>query len=286
MTARFVCGGEVADRLIMRLSSEWKHLDASADQAPVLAVLMAGENISSPLYDFEDEKQCQKIGLKFEPKYLPGNVSEENVLAVVRELNTNDQIHGIMIHHPLPRHLNERVIIEAIAPEKDVEGIHPVNLGRLFGDDIRYLPLSAYIIMEMIEFSGQPLYGKIAAVVGDSDLLTKSLALLLLRHNISVSICHPFTNELPDICRQADILVSVAGKSAMIKGSWIKPGAIVIDRGAIKAGEKSTGVILEEAREKAGWIFSIPEGITSLTIAVLMKNILGFFKRKSGFSSF
>lgn len=286
MTAKLIHGDEVANKVRMGLSSELKGLYAKTGQVPGLAVVTVGENPASLLYMLDTEEQSKKLGFYAEVHRLPGNASEEKIIAVVRQLNENDRIHGLIVRLPLPGHVNDKVIIEAIDPEKDVQGIHPVNMGKLFSDEKGHLPCTAYSIMQMIEFTGQPVYGKIAVIIGRSNIVGKPLSLLLLRRNASVSICHSYTSDLPDICRKADILVSATGKPGLVRGDWVKPDAIVIDVGVTRAGEKLTGdVAFEEAKENARWI-SVPEGIGSLAITMLMKNTLEAFKKNWGHACF
>lgn len=281
MTAKLIKGDEVANKIRMELSADLKDLYEKTNRIPGLAVIMVGENPASLSYVINKEKQSKKLGFYSEVHRLLSSASEEEILTVIRQLNEDDRIHGLMVQLPLPEHINEKVIIDAIDPEKDVEGVHPINMGKLFSDEKGYPPCTAYSIMQMIEFTRQPVYGKTAVVIGRSNIVGKPLSLLLLRRNASVTICHSYTTNLPDICREADILVSATGKPELVRGDWIKPGAIVIDVGVTQVDDKLTGdVVFEEAVEKAGWISPVPGGVGPITITMLLKNTLEAFKKK------
>jgi len=283
MTAKLIKGDEVANKVRMEISAELKDLYEKTDQVPGLAVVIVGENPASLSYVINKEKQSKKLGFYSEVHRLPADASEEKILTVIQKLNEDDKIHGFMVQLPLPEHVNKKVIIDAIDPEKDVEGTHPINMGKLFSDEKGYPPCTAYSIMQMIEFTRQPVYGKTAVVIGRSNIVGKPLSLLLLRRNASISICHSYTSDLPDICREADILVSATGKPELVRGDWVKPGAIVIDVGVTQVGDKLTGdVAFEEAKEIAEWISPVPGGVGPITITMLMKNTLEAFKKKIG----
>jgi methylenetetrahydrofolate dehydrogenase (NADP+)/methenyltetrahydrofolate cyclohydrolase len=281
MTAKLIKGDEVANKVRMELTAELKDLYAKTDRIPGLAVVLVGENPASLSYVINKERQSKKLGFYSEVHRLPASASEEEILAVIQQLNEDDKIHGFMVQLPLPEHVNEKAIIDAINPEKDVEGTHPINMGKLFSDEKGYPPCTAYSIMKMIEFTRQPVYGKTAVVIGRSNIVGKPLSLLLLRRNASITLCHSYTSGLADICLAADILVSATGQPELVKGDWVKPGAIVIDVGITQVGDKLTGdVAFEEAKEKAEWISPVPGGVGPLTITMLMKNTLEAFKRK------
>ncbi len=281
MTAKLIKGDEVAGKIRQEIFAEAKDLYEKTKLIPGLAVVFVGENPASQAFVINKEKLSKKLGFNSEVHRLPANASEKTILSVIQQLNENEKIHGIMVLMPLPEHIDKRVIIEAIDPEKDVEGIHPVNMGKLLSDEKGYLPCTAYSVMQMIDFTGQPVYGKTAVVIGRSNIVGKPLSLLLLRRNASITICHSYTNDVPDICREADILVSATGKPGLVKGDWVKPGAIVIDVGEAWVGKKLTGdIAFEEVKEVAGWLSPVPGGVGPLTITMLMKNTLEAFKKK------
>lgn len=281
MTAKLIKGDEVADKVRLEISAELKDLYEKTNLIPGLAVILVGENPASLSYVINKEKQSKMLGFYSEVHRLPASASEDEILNVVHQLNDDDRIHGLMVQLPLPEHINEKKIIDAIDPDKDVEGVHPINMGKLFSDEKGFPPCTAYSVMQMIEFTRQPVYGKTAVVIGRSNIVGKPLSLLLLRRNASVTICHSHTRDLPEICREADILISATGTPELVKGDWVKPGAIVIDVGVTHVGDKLKGdVVFEEAAEKAGWISPVPGGVGPLTITMLLKNTLEAFKKK------
>lgn len=281
MPAQLIRGDEVADKVRSEISAELKELYKKTNRVPGLAVMAVGENPASLPHVINKEKQSKLLGFYSEVHRLPADTSEEDILAVIQQLNEDEKIHGFMVQLPLPKHINEKLVLESIAPEKDVDGTHPINMGKLFSNEKGYLTCTAYSIMQMIEFTRQPVYGKTAVILNRSNIVGKPLLLLLLRRNASITICHSFSNNLAEICRKADILVTATGNPGMVKGDWIKPGAIVIDVGVNQVGDKLVGdVDFEEAKDIAGWISPVPGGVGPITITMLMKNTLEAFKKK------
>lgn len=281
MPARLIKGDEVANKVRSEISSELRDLYEKTDRVPGLAVVIVGEHPASLSYVINKEKQSKKLGFYSEIHRLPADASHEDILTVIQQLNEDDNIHGIMVQLPLPEKINEKAVLDAIDSDKDVEGTHPINMGKLFSDEKGFLPCTAYSIMQMIEFTRQPVYGKSAVLISRSNIVGKPLSLLLLRQNASVTVCHSRTRDLADICREAEILVTAAGKPELVKGDWIKPGAIVIDVGMTQVGDKLVGdVVFEDAKEIASWISPVPGGVGPITITMLMKNTLEAFKKK------
>ncbi|MDO9536270.1 MAG: bifunctional 5,10-methylenetetrahydrofolate dehydrogenase/5,10-methenyltetrahydrofolate cyclohydrolase [Bacillota bacterium] len=281
MPALLIKGDEVANKVRSEISAELKDLYEKTDRVPGLAVVIVGEHPASLSFVINKEKQSKKLGFYSEIHRLSAEASHEDILTVIQQLNGDDNIHGIMVQLPLPEKINEKAILDAIDPDKDVEGVHPINMGKLFSDEKGFLPCTAYSIMQMIEFPRQPVFGKSAVLISRSNIVGKPLSLLLLRRNASVTVCHSQTKDLADICREADILVTAAGKPELVKGDWVKPGAMVIDVGMTQVGDKLVGdVVFEEAKEIAGWISPVPGGVGPITITTLMKNTLEAFKKK------
>jgi methylenetetrahydrofolate dehydrogenase (NADP+) / methenyltetrahydrofolate cyclohydrolase len=281
MPARLIKGDEVAEKVRSEITAELKDLYEKTDRVPGLAVVIVGEHPASLSYVINKEKQSKKLGFYSEIHRLSADTTDEDIIKVIQQLNEDDNIHGIMVQLPLPEKINEKAILDAIDPEKDVEGVHPINMGKLFSDEKGFFPCTAYSIMQMIEFPRQPVFGKSAVLISRSNIVGKPLSLLLLRRNASVTICHSQTKDLADICREADILVTAAGKPELVKGDWVKPGAMVIDVGMTQVDDKLVGdVVFDEAKEIAGWISPVPGGVGPITITMLMKNTLEAFKKK------
>lgn len=281
MPAKLIRGNEVAERIQAEISAELNELYKKTGKIPGLAVVMAGENPASVSYVISKEKQSKKLGFYSQVHRLPENVSQEELLNLIQELNEDSRIHGFMVQLPLPEHINERAVLDAIDPSKDVDGTHPINLGKLFSNEKGFIPCTANSIMKMIEFTRQPVSGKSAVVVGRSNIVGKPLSLLLLRRNASITICHSKTRDLPQICCEADILVVAVGKPELVRSDWIKPGAIVIDVGVSQVGDKLVGdIAFEEAKEVAGWLSPVPGGVGPITITMLLWNTLEAFKQQ------
>lgn len=281
MTAKLLSGEEVGDKVQLEILAELESLRKKTEKVPGLAVIVVGENPASLSSAYSKEELGKKLGLYTKVHRLPPAVSMEEICTVIRRLNSEEQIHGLSCQLPLPRHLSEKVILTTIASDKDVGGMHPLNAGKLLSEAGGYLPCSAYGCLQALEFTKQPVYGKMAVVLGYSNIVGKPLALLLLRRNATVTFCPTLTGDLPEICRSADILIIEAGKPGLVRGDWIKPEAVVIDAGATRRGETLAGdVVLEEAVQVAGWVFSLPaEEAGSLTQTMLMKNTLKAFKK-------
>ncbi|MEW5922042.1 MAG: bifunctional 5,10-methylenetetrahydrofolate dehydrogenase/5,10-methenyltetrahydrofolate cyclohydrolase [Bacillota bacterium] len=281
MPAKLIKGDEVAARLREEMAAELEDLYEETGRVPGLAVIIVGEEPASLSYVTNIEKSCVSLGFNVQIHRLPVDVAEGELRRLIDELNFNSKIDGIMVQLPLPEHLNTHVILEALDPEKDVDGAHPVNMGKLFSDEKGYIPSTAHSIMRMIEFTRQPLYGKSAVLIGRSNIVGKPLSLLMLRRNASLTICHSYTEDLPAICREADILVAAIGKPGYVKGDWIKPGAIVIDVGVTQIDGKMVGdVDFAAARSVAGWISPVPGGVGPITITMLKWSTLEAFKKR------
>ncbi len=281
MSARLIMGLEVAAKIKQDLAEERGRLIAQTGKVPGLAVVIVGENPASQVYVKNKQKTAKNLGFHSEVHRLPEQVSREELLEVVHRLNSDDNIHGILVQLPLPGHIQEKEIIRDILPEKDVDGFHPVNAGNLMLGAESCIPCTPHGIMRMLEYIGCDLEGKNATVVGRSNIVGKPTALLLLRKNATVTVCHSRTKNLPEVCRRADVLVVAVGRPMMVKGDWIKPGATVIDVGMNSVDGKLVGdVDFEPASRIAGYISPVPGGVGPMTITMLMVNTLELFKKK------
>ena len=275
MTALIIDGKQLAQKL----HADWK---LRADRlnalgiAPGLAVVLVGDNAASQVYVRNKIKACREIGIRSEEHLLGGDAAEQAVLALIDRLNADAAIHGILVQLPLPAHLAPAVVIERISADKDVDGLHSRNLGRLLSGHPHFLPCTPAGIMEMLKSTDLNLRGKEAVVVGRSNIVGKPVALLLLQASATVTLCHSQTHDLMHHTRRADVLVAAVGKAHMIGGEMIKPGAVVIDVGINRSpdGKLIGDVDFGTARERAGWITPVPGGVGPMTIAMLMCNAI------------
>lgn len=253
-------------------------------KAPGLATVLVGENPASQVYVRNKQKACAEVGIKSFGFDLPENATQDEVENLVRKLNADPAVNGILVQLPLPRHLDEEKVLSAIDLNKDVDGFHPVNIGRLAqkGREPVFVPCTPAGCMVLLERAGAQISGANAVVLGRSNIVGMPVALLLLKANATVTICHSRTRDLPSVVRQADILVAAIGQTEFVKKDWVKPGAIVIDVGinhkedsSAKKGYRLVGdVAYDEVAEVAGAITPVPGGVGPMTIALLLKNTL------------
>ncbi len=243
---------------------------------PGLAVVIVGEDPASKVYVRNKAKACGEVGFYSEVHELPENTSSEELLTLVDKLNSDDKIDGILVQLPLPKHLDEKTVINAISPDKDVDAFHPVNVGKIMIGDYDFLPCTPAGVMRLLEETGIQVAGKNCAVVGRSNIVGKPQAMLLLQKNGTVTVCHSKTKDLVEECRRADILVVAIGKAKLIGADYIKPGATVIDVGMNRDenGKLCGDVDFESVKDAAGAITPVPGGVGPMTIAMLMKNTL------------
>jgi methylenetetrahydrofolate dehydrogenase (NADP+)/methenyltetrahydrofolate cyclohydrolase len=282
MSAQIIDGKAIAASVRAQVAVKTRDFAARTGITPCLTVILVGEDPASQVYVRNKGKACSEAGILSRQIDLPPTVSEEHLLSLVGELNADRSVHGILVQLPLPAHIDEAKVIEAIAPEKDVDGFHPMNAGRLFTGGVSCLPCTPYGVMKMLEHEGVELKGKNAVVVGRSNIVGKPMAMLLLAKHATVTICHSRTAELEAVCRSADILVAAVGRAEMVRGSWIKPGAVVIDVGMNRNAEgKLCGdVAFAEAAAVAGKITPVPGGVGPMTIAMLIQNTLEAAERQ------
>lgn len=273
MSAKIIDGKAVAARICEELKAKVAGLTAAGKQ-PGLAVVIVGDNPASRVYVNSKKKKCAELGIYSEEHALAASVTEAELLGLVDRLNHDPKIHGILVQLPLPGHLNEQLILDRILPTKDVDGFHPVNVGRMLIGLPGFLPCTPAGVMELIKETGISIAGKECVVVGRSNIVGKPQAVLLLREHGTVTVCHSRTGDLGEVCRRADILVVAVGKAEIITGEMVKPGAVVIDVGMNRnaAGKLVGDVQFDSAAQVAGWITPVPGGVGPMTIAMLMRN--------------
>lgn len=248
-----------------------------------LAVIIVGEDPASKIYVANKKKACEALGIVSEEYALPESTTEKELLALIDTLNAKKSINGILCQLPLPRHLDEKRIINAISPEKDVDAFHPVNVGRIMIGDYDFVPCTPAGIMEMLAYENIETEGKRCVVIGRSNIVGKPMAMLLLHKNGTVTICHSKTRNLKEICLGADILVAAVGKAKFVTADMVKEGAVVIDVGMNRENGRLCGdVDFEAVKDKASAITPVPGGVGPMTIAMLMQNTLTAAKRQNG----
>lgn len=274
-------GKKTAEDVRRAVAEEAMALKAKREIVPGLAVILVGDNPASQIYVRGKENACAKAGFFSRAFRLPAEAAETELLDIIGGLNRDPLIHGILVQLPLPRHLRPDILIEAIDPAKDVDGLHPVNSGRLFTGNPYHTACTPTGVIELMDRYGIELAGKDAVIVGRSNLVGKPLALMLLARNATVTMCHTKTVNLPAVTSRADILVAAAGSPGMVTGAMVKEGAVVIDVGMNRRRDGSVvgDVVFSEAAEKASYITPVPGGVGPMTIAMLLKNTLNAAKR-------
>ncbi|KAF8006698.1 hypothetical protein BT93_K0876 [Corymbia citriodora subsp. variegata] len=287
--AKIIDGKAIAQTIRSEIASEVSHLSQKYGKVPGLAVVIVGIRKDSQSYVSMKRKACAEVGITSFDVDLPEQVSEAELIDKVHELNANPDVHGILVQLPLPKHINEEKVLGEISIEKDVDGFHPLNIGKLAmkGREPLFLPCTPKGCLELLSRSGISTKGKKAVVVGRSNIVGLPVSLLLLKADATVTVVHSHTPNPESIIREADIIIAAAGQAMMIKGSWIKPGAAVIDVGtnAVDDPSKKTGyrlvgdVHFGEASKVAGYITPVPGGVGPMTVAMLLKNTLEGAKR-------
>ncbi|WP_018185251.1 bifunctional methylenetetrahydrofolate dehydrogenase/methenyltetrahydrofolate cyclohydrolase FolD [Kaistia granuli] len=292
--AAIIDGKAVAAEITVKVAVETGRLIASGGRAPGLAVVLVGDDAASQVYVGAKGRKASELGFHSVQHTLPLDTSEAEVLAIVETLNKDPAIHGILVQLPLPRHIDTSKVIEAIDPAKDVDGFHPINVGRLaIGERDRALvsctPAGCLLLVKRV--LGEDLAGKDALVIGRSNIVGKPMAQLLLQESCTVTVAHSRSRNLPELARRADIIVAAVGRPEMVRGDWVKPGAVVIDVGMnrIAAPERGAGktrlvgdVAYAEAAQSAAAITPVPGGVGPMTIAMLMANTLVAACRAAG----
>ena len=272
MTARIIDGKSIAKELRESLAPRVAALKEQGI-TPGLTVIVVGDDPASAIYVRNKERACVKLGMNSQVLRFPAETTQEEILNTVRLLNQDDSVHGILVQLPLPRHIDEQAVLRAIDPDKDVDGFHAMNAGRLMNGELGFVACTPKGVMRLLEVSGVELDGKNAVVVGRSNIVGKPMALLLLQKNCTVTIAHSHTKDLAAVTRSADILVVAVGRAGFITGDMIKPGAAVMDVGINRVDGKVVGdVDFESAKEVASCITPVPGGVGAMTIAMLMEN--------------
>ena len=275
MTAKIIDGKALASRIRSSLKNDIQKLSREKGYLPGLAVILVGKDPASQIYVRNKEKACKEIGIESRVIYMEENISQDELLREINTLNNDKSIHGILVQLPLPSHIDEDAVISAIDPMKDVDGLHPVTTGKLFVGQMGFEPCTPKGIITLIKETGQDITGKHAVVIGRSNIVGKPVAIMLLRENATVTICHSKTKKLKEISKNADILVVAMGRPESIDDGYIKEGAIVIDVGTTRVDGKLKGdVVFDKAVHKAGWITPVPGGVGPMTITMLLKNTI------------
>jgi len=284
MTAQMIDGKLIAQQVREQVAAEVAKRSAAGKPRPVLATVLVGDRPDSAAYVASKGKACQELGMGSLSERLPADATQEQVDALVRRLNADPAVNGILVQLPMPAHIDEERVLSLINIEKDVDGFSPINIGRLAqkGRAPLFVPCTPYGCIYLLEQAGVKIEGANAVVLGRSNIVGMPAALLLIGKNATVTVCHSRTRDLPAVVRQADILIAAIGRTEMVRGDWIKPGAAVIDVGinsvpdaTKKSGHRLVGdVNFAEAKEVAGFITPVPGGVGPMTIAMLMKNTL------------
>lgn len=269
-------GKAVAKEVQKQIKEEVEGLERRWGLAPGLAVVVVGDDPASHIYVRNKEKACKEVGIKSLEHLLPATILEKELLALVQQLNKDKNVHGILVQLPLPPHIRAEKVLEAISPDKDIDGFHPMSQGRLMLGADGFRPCTPMGIMRLLAAVGCDLKGKNAVVVGRSSIVGKPVALMLLEKHATVTLCHSRTVSLRDEVGRADILVVAIGKAGFVRGDWIKPGAVVIDVGVnrLPSGKLSGDVEFETAKTRASAITPVPGGVGPMTICMLLYNTL------------
>lgn len=281
--SKIIDGKQVSADVKARIAEQAKELKSKGIEVG-LAVVIVGDDPASKVYVRNKKLACEAVGFNSYEYALPEQTTEEELLALVSKLNDDPKVNGILVQLPLPRHLNDKVIIDNIKFEKDVDAFHPVNVGKIMIGDYSFLPCTPAGVMELIRSTGVEVSGKRCVVIGRSNIVGKPMAMLLLHESGTVTVCHSKTQDLKSICAEADILVAAVGRAKMITADYIKEGAVVIDVGMNRDenGKLCGDVDFEDCKDKAGYITPVPGGVGPMTIAMLMQNTLTAAKQQNG----
>ena len=292
MTASIIDGKEIAATIRGEIADDVAAMQAAHGIVPGLATVLVGSRKDSETYVRMKKKACAEVGIASFGHELSAEISQDELLALVQQLNADPAVHGILVQLPLPDHIDEETILSAISLEKDVDGFHPLNIGRLSMKrrDPLFVPCTPKGCIELLDRTGVTIEGKRAVVLGRSNIVGLPVAMLLLHRNATLTICHSRTKDLPGVVREADILIAAVGRAEMVKGDWLKPGVVVIDVGvnavddpSKKKGYRLVGdVDFDQAMEVAGAITPVPGGVGPMTIAMLLRNTTDAAKHSVG----
>ncbi|NLL49366.1 MAG: bifunctional methylenetetrahydrofolate dehydrogenase/methenyltetrahydrofolate cyclohydrolase FolD [Firmicutes bacterium] len=272
MTARIIDGKGIAAEIREDLKKEVAELTAKG-KTPGLVVILVGDDPASTVYVRNKERSSKEVGINSTVHRLPAETTREELLGLIEQLNNDATVHGILVQLPLPDHLDEEEVINTISPEKDVDGFHPINAGKLLiGDDDAFVACTPAGVLELVKRTGVSIQGKNVVIVGRSNIVGKPAAVLFLQEHATVTVCHSRTKDVAEECRRADILIAAVGRPEMIKKDWVKPGAVVIDVGINRVDGKLVGdVDFEGVKEVASAITPVPGGVGPMTIAMLLR---------------
>jgi 5,10-methylene-tetrahydrofolate dehydrogenase/methenyl tetrahydrofolate cyclohydrolase len=289
MSAQVIDGKAIAATIRAEIKLEVEQLKAASGRVPGLATVLVGQRKDSQSYVRMKKKTCAEVGIASFSHDLPDNISQQALLELMRELNADPDIHGILVQLPLPAFIDDEEILAAVSLDKDVDGFHPLNIGRLSMKrrEPLFVPCTPKGCIELLDRTGLEIEGRHAVVLGRSNIVGLPVAMLLLHRNATLTICHSRTQNLPDVVRQADILIAAVGRAEMVRGDWIKPGAVVIDVGvnavednSLEKGYRLVGdVAFNEVLQVASAITPVPGGVGPMTIAMLLRNTLDSAKR-------
>ena len=277
-------GKALSDKILKEIENEHSELKAKVGRKAGLAVIIVGENPASQIYVRNKIRACERVGFHSETIRLDENITEENLLLEIEKLNNDNNIDGILVQLPIPKHINELKVINAISAEKDVDGFHTTNIGKMMiGDETGFLPCTPAGVIQMFEEYNIDLEGKDVLVIGQSNIVGKPMTLLLINKRATVQVCNSKTKNLPEKLQKADVVVAAAGSPKLVKGSDVKEGVVVIDIGINRVNGKICGdVDFEEVSQKASYITPVPGGVGPMTIAMLIKNTFKSYKQKVG----
>ncbi len=276
MPAQIIDGKALALSLREEIAQEVSALEKDSGIKPGLAAVLVGDDPASAVYVRNKKIACEKAGLYPQEHLLPVSTTQEALLALIHKLNADPKIHGILVQLPLPSHIESRLILQAVSSEKDADGFHPINVGRLVAGDPVFVPCTPKGVIHMIDSTGLDIAGKRAVVIGRSNIVGKPVAMLLLHRHATVTICHSRTKDLPSVVRGADIVIAAIGKPFFVTPDMVKEGAVVIDVGInrLADGKLVGDVDFDRVKERAGWITPVPGGVGPMTIAMLLQNTL------------
>ena len=281
MSAHLIDGKALAMSLREGIAKEVSSLQTHSGVQPGLAAVLVGDDPASAVYVRNKKIACEKAGLYPQEHRMSASTTQEDLLTLIQQLNADPKIHGILVQLPLPPHIESRAILQAVSPEKDVDGFHPVNVGRLVEGNPVFAPCTPKGVIHMIDSTGLDISGKRAVVIGRSNIVGKPVAMLLLHRHATVTICHSRTKDLPSVVKEADIVIAAIGKPLFVTSDMIKEGAVVIDVGInrLDNGKLVGDVDFDRVKDRAGWITPVPGGVGPMTIAMLLQNTLESAKR-------
>jgi methylenetetrahydrofolate dehydrogenase (NADP+)/methenyltetrahydrofolate cyclohydrolase len=284
VAARLIDGKALALQVRERLATESAAVLAETGMKPGLATILVGDDPASHLYVKSKQKACDAAGIYIDDHKLPASTTQAELVALIEKKNADPKIHGILVQLPLPKHIDSKFVLEAVSPDKDADGFHPYNFGRLVEGHPVFEACTPKGVIKMIESTGVSIEGKRAVVLGRSNIVGKPLALMLLQRNATVTICHSKTKDLPAVCREAELLLVAIGKAKFVTADMVREGAVVIDVGTnrLPDGKVVGDVDFETVSQKAGWISPVPGGVGPMTIAMLLDNTVESAKRMAG----